>query len=115
MSATLTLNCINSLPQQDNAGYTHDSDIRAVKRQKRVLFDFEPQNLQKDHTSGTSVSSPRHHNIDQDDEEQEKSVCEHLSDCNSGEYDIDILVSDMIMSMLEDLQEVIDQNVGTLW
>ena len=80
----------------------HDSDIRAVKRQKRALFHFELHNLQKDHP------------IDQDEEEQDESVCDPLSDCNSGEYDIDILVSDMIMSMSDELQEVIDLNVGTL-
>jgi hypothetical protein len=40
------------------------------------------------------------------------------SDCSSDcepEYNIDILLMDMVMSILEDLQEVIDKNMGTLW
>jgi hypothetical protein len=82
-----------------------------MKRQKCVTFEYDK--LQSCSRSETETSSDRDlysFNQDQTNEDQTESRSDYDS-----EYDIDILLSDMIMSILEELQEVIDQNVGTLW
>jgi hypothetical protein len=87
-----------------------DCNIHASKGQNRVSFEMD--NSISIENMGESRSVLPFQEVPKAGEgKEEASVCS--SDCDP-EYDIDILLTDMVMSILEDMQEVIDRNMGTL-